>query len=306
MENKPILIVDGDILNFTIGRATEDISDFDGQICKHFDKEEMIKMFEAGLEDIAQKCGYNVDEIVYSLSCEKNYRKRFFPTYKSNRKNVVKPLGLSWLREYQKENAVKYNILLMEELEADDCMGIAGTSGNHNVSIYSQDKDLRTIPVRQWDFKKNKFWTPSEHEANLWLYTQVLTGDVVDGYIGCPKIGKVKAEIALKDCRHELDMIEKTFVRYYVAYDNDAIKAKEEMLAQLGQARILHKTDYFMLVNEDMTFNPFMFMAITDEQLEGWGKDYVDHLSNEKVIKAKAIKDKAKQKREEKKRIKDV
>jgi rRNA-processing protein FCF1 len=42
---------------------------------------------------------------------------------------------------------------MITELEADDCMGIAATAHGADVAIYSQDKDLRTIPCKQWDFQ---------------------------------------------------------------------------------------------------------------------------------------------------------
>lgn len=302
MENKPnVLVVDGDILNFTIGRATEDITDFDGTICESFDEEAMVRLLEIGLDDIGKKCGYERENIIFSISCEKNYRKRLYPTYKSNRKDVKKPLGLNWLRQYQKDNAEKYNLLLIEELEADDCMGIVGSVGDPTISIYSQDKDLRTIPVRQWDFKLNKFWHPTDLEANRWLYTQVLTGDTVDGYKGCPKIGKVKAEAALKDCKNEMEMLRECLVRYYLAYNKDLDDTKKQFLIQMGQARILHQTDYLQLLNDDTTFNPIRLMNISDVSILAACRGYIENLAEAKHHKAKAVKEKARASRLQKK-----
>jgi len=279
MEKSKTLIVDGDILNFTIGRVTEDISDFGDQVCKSFDEESIIKHLESGLDNIAETCGYARENIIYSISCDKNYRKELFPTYKSNRKTVVKPLGLKWLREYLLENAEKYNVLMIENLEADDCMGIFGTSGDLNISIYSQDKDLRTIPVRQWDFKKRDFVTPTEIESMRFLYTQVLTGDTVDGYKGCPRIGKVKAEAALKDCTDELQMLEQCYVRYHKVYGEEA---KTMLLTQMGQARILHQLDYIALINFKVTYNPFEILRVCDDMLVDWAFQY-----NERLLEAK-------------------
>ena len=290
MENKKqVLIVDGDILNFTVGRATEDISDFGDQVCKSFSEEDAIKLLDEGIQAIADKCGYEVKDIIYSISCDKNYRKRFFPTYKSNRKTVVKPLGLKFLREHLMENAEKYNLFMIEELEADDCMGIAGTSGDTSISIYSQDKDLRTIPVRQWDFKKQKFWKPTYEQAMHWLYTQVLTGDTVDGYKGCPRIGKVKAEVALRDCKNDLELLEQVFVRYYIAYKKDIDVAKQHVLEQMGQARILHQTDLIELKQNNKTFNPFEILNVDSEMLSNWADNYVEELAIKKAKPAKKV-----------------
>lgn len=287
MEKSNILIVDGDILNFTIGRVTEDISDFGDQVCESYDKEAIIRLLDDGLDKIGEECGYARENIIYAISDEKNYRKEYFPTYKSNRKKVVKPLGLKFLREYLKENAEKYNLLMISKLEADDCMGIFGTSGDAGVSIYSQDKDLRTIPVRQWDFKKGKFWTPTYVQAMKFLYTQVLTGDTVDGYIGCPKIGKVKADRALADCKNELEMLEACYVRYYMVYKDDA---KDELLKQIGQARILHQIDYVSLINFKETYNPFKVLNVNCELMDEWVSNHLEKLAKAKK-KPKVVKD---------------
>lgn len=286
------LIVDGDILNFTIGRVTEDITVFDDQEMKSFDEDAIVRLLDDGIDHIAQLCGYERENIIFSISCEKNYRKEHFPTYKSNRKKVVKPLGLTWLRQYLKDNAEKYNLLLIENLEADDCMGIFGTSGDTNISIYSQDKDLFTIPVRQWCFKQRKFINPTPLESVRFLYTQVLTGDTVDGYRGCPRIGKVKAEAALRDCKNELEMLEACYVLYDKHYSSIASSIpKDELLIQIGQARILHHIDYVALVNFNETYDPFKILNVCDDTLKDWV-----FIHNEKLLEIKEAKLAAKRK----------
>ncbi len=165
-------------------------------------------------------------------------------------------------------------------------MGIFGTSGDTGISIYSIDKDLFTIPVRQWDFKKNKFITPTPIESTRFLYTQVLTGDTVDGYKGCPKIGKVKASVALKDCTNELEMLEACYVRYHHVYGDEA---KKELLIQIGQARILHHIDFVALLNFKETYNPFKIMNVSSEILNEWSDKYKEQLAAKK--KQRKVKD---------------
>lgn len=267
MQENPLLIIDGDIVLFQIGRVCEDITDFDGQIMESFDEEASIRLLESELNTIATMTGYNREDIIFAISDDVNFRKEHFPTYKSNRKDIRKPLGLKFIREYLKENKEKYNLLMLERLEADDCMGILGTSGDTRVSIYSQDKDLRTIPVRQWNFKKKKFIVPDQFEACRFLYTQVLTGDAVDGYKGCPKIGKKKASEALKDLNEEVDMLEAVHKMYFKVYKE---QAKEKVLEQIGQAKILHHSDFIKLMNEDKTYDPYEALGVTDEMLRLW------------------------------------
>ena len=275
-----MLVVDGDILLFTIGRLTEDITDFGDQICESFSKEDSLKLLEQGLDDIAELTGYDREDIIFAISDQDNFRKRHFPTYKSNRKEVKKPLGLLFLRSHLLENHEKYQTLMLKELEADDAMGIICTNANY-ISIYSQDKDLKTIPARQWDFKKKKFITPTMHDSMTYLYTQVLTGDTCDGYKGCPKIGKVKAAKAFAKCYTELDLLEKTHWLYYKYYGDNQL-AKNKMLEQIGQAKILHGLDYQMLVQFDQTYNPYEVLKVTDEQLDRWVKENKLREENEK------------------------
>ena len=40
----PILIIDADVTNFTVCRVTEDITEFDDQVCKSFDEEATVRL----------------------------------------------------------------------------------------------------------------------------------------------------------------------------------------------------------------------------------------------------------------------
>jgi len=257
------LMIDGDIVLFQVGRVTEDVTQFGDMLCESYDEEACIRLLDNELDKIADKTGYSKEEMVFAISCTKNFRKRFFPTYKNNRKNVKKPIGLKFLRQYTLDNAEKFNTLMIEELEADDAMGIYGTAPSEasgtEIAIYSQDKDLKTIPCKQWDFKLNKFITPTPMEACKFLYTQVLMGDAVDGYKGCPKIGKVKAAKALLECETELEMLKAAHALFEKVYGDEA---KEKLKEQMGQARILHHSDSILLFGYDTLYNPY-------EMLEG-------------------------------------
>ena len=267
MEIPKTLLVDGDILLFTICRTTEDKTDFGDIQCESFSEEDTIKLLNSGLDSIAKQTGYTREEIVFCMTDDENFRKEFFPTYKQNRKDVKKPLGLKFIREFLKENAEEYQLALMGGLEADDVMGIYGSADPLTMSIYSQDKDLFTIPCRQWCFKKKKFITPEPIESTRFLYTQVLTGDVVDGYGGLKGIGKVKANKALHDCNSEIEMLEACHKMYYTKHKAEA---KEKLLEQIGQARILHHQDYLILAQYKETYNPYKLMGVTDEVQALW------------------------------------
>lgn len=262
------LLVDGDILLFTICRITEDVTDFGGEMqFESFNEEMTIQLLDSGIDDIAKKCGYERSEIVFCITDEHNFRKDYFPTYKNNRKNVKKPLGLKFIREYLLDNQIPYQTAMMGGLEADDIMGIYGSGDPEHMAIYSQDKDLFTIPCKQWCFKKNKFIVPTALESTRFLYTQVLTGDTVDGYKGLKGIGKVKANKALHDCSNELEMLEACHKLYITKHGDEA---KTKLLEQIGQARILHNEDYIRLAQDKETYNPYKLLEVTDAMQELW------------------------------------
>ena len=115
-ENKePILIIDFDISAFTVCRTTEDISPWG----ESFSEADTIRLFDLELESISKKTGYAVKDIYCAVSSDKNFRKIMFPTYKSNRKDVKKPLGLPFLRQHLFDNSSRYNTTMLESLEAD-------------------------------------------------------------------------------------------------------------------------------------------------------------------------------------------
>ena len=265
------LMIDGDIVLFQIGRVTEDITDFGDEVMESFDMESSIRLLDHELVEISKRTGYKKDELVFAISSATNFRKRFFPSYKSNRKHIRKPLGLNAMREYVLENAEKYQTMMLEELEADDVMGMYATApvevSGSEVAIYSQDKDLKTVPAKQWDFKLKKFIKPTPLEATKFLYEQVLTGDAVDGYKGCPRIGKVKAAKALKHCETEVEMLEACHKLYVKAYKDEA---RDKLLEQIGQARILHFHDSQLFFQYDELYNPYSMMEVSNEMLQMW------------------------------------
>lgn len=264
-------MIDGDIVLFQIGRVTEDITDFGDEVLESYDLDAAIRLINHELEEISKRTSYKVEEMVFAISSDKNFRKRFFPTYKGNRKHIRKPLGLKAMRQYMVDNMEKYNTIMIEELEADDVMGMYATAptelSGSEIAIYSQDKDLMTVPAKQWDFKKKKFIKPTPMESTRFLYTQVLTGDAVDGYKGCPRIGKIKAAKALKDCETEIEMLEACHKLYFKAYKKEA---KDKLLEQLGQARILHYADSQLLFKYDELYNPYTMIGVSDEMLQMW------------------------------------
>jgi DNA polymerase-1 len=237
-----IVLIDADIDLYQISQQNQTEVHWDeSTISMSFNLANAKHVFDETIAGIVQKV--EADSYLLCISGDNNFRKKNFPEYKANRKDVRKPMGYQELKKHAMEN---HPYKMYDELEADDVMGIMATKSHDNdyeYVIHSDDKDLKTIPALIWDRFSKKVVRTSELEANRFLYTQILTGDVTDGYKGCPKIGKLKAQKALAVCSSELEMREAAFQLYLKEYKDD-MTAREKMMIQAGQARILRSSDY--------------------------------------------------------------
>ena len=159
----------------------------------------------------------------------KNFRKKISPDYKGHR-NRKKPCGykrvISNLR-------VEYNVITMNELEADDAMGIYATAHPGNV-IVSPDKDMKQIPGKLYNLEDN--FTITSEEGAKWHLIQTLAGDQTDGYSGVPGIGVKRAETLFNKEGYNWATVVKAFVDKGLTEDDALLNAR--------LARILTIDDY--------------------------------------------------------------
>jgi len=157
------------------------------------------------------------DEVITCLTGTHNYRKEVAPYYKENRTKVRKPMLLKFAKDYLFE---KYNGKIEDVLEADDLLGILGSSSDEYV-IWSEDKDLRTIPAMH--LIDGKVVEIAEEEADYNFLYQTLVGDTTDNYKGCPSIGDKKARKIL-DNECTWDAVKSAFAKQnlseFVALEN--------------------------------------------------------------------------------------
>ena len=122
-------------------------------------------------------------------------------------------------------------------LEADDCIGILSSmeKNKDRCIILSGDKDMRTLAGWHYDFLRDIYEYITEEEADKNFLMQTLTGDPVDGYSGCPKIGAVNAARILdKDC---------SWNAVAAAFEKQGL-TEHDALIQARVARILRASDY--------------------------------------------------------------
>lgn len=273
------LLIDGDIFAYRCAVAEERGYDFGGIYSLQADPEIGIENLDALIENFALRL--DASDIIVALTHSENFRKLVLPTYKANRKDVRKPMILGELRDHLTK---KYKTYIRPKLEADDVLGILATNPHvikDKKVIVSVDKDLRTIPAWHWNpdaegMTGAKPVLVSEHEADAFFYSQILSGDITDGYGGCPNIGKKRAKeivenpVILVKQEHILKSGKskgKSCIKWVsepttdiwasiVSHYEKAGLTEEDALAQARCARILRHQDYNYKTKEPILWIP--------------------------------------------------
>lgn len=246
------LLLDADVIAFKIAAVNEEAIDWDGDGDLHVISDEGAARSHCVqyVEEIQEFL--EADEVIVCLSdpSARYYRHDFFPEYKANRTHGRKPELVSPMKKFLRENWRSYE---KPNLEADDVMGILATHPDlieGERIIVTTDKDLRQIPGYHYNFKTLEVDEESEEAGEYFFYTQVLTGDTVDGFKGCPGIGPKKAEKILGDL--EADEYWQAIVE---AYESKGL-TEQDALTQARVARILRHGEYDYKNKEPILWKP--------------------------------------------------
>jgi DNA polymerase-1 len=180
------------------------------------------------------------------------------PTYKHNRTGGRKPITYKPLREYVADT---YETFIRPTLEGDDVLGILATSKKlveGEKIVVAIDKDLRSIPGLLYNPNKptEGIVTISQAQADWFHLFQTLTGDVTDGYPGCPRIGPKKAEAILAPFLSDDRMdVQGAWPEIVKAYEN-AGQMEGHALMNARVARILRASDYDFKNKQVKLWNP--------------------------------------------------
>lgn len=192
------LLIDADIIAYQAAATNQTTHDWgDGNVSVTTD-------MAAAKDMVRQQIDRWVDELgasafVLCLSDDlKNFRKGVDPTYKASRSKTERPELLYKLKDWM---ASSFPFDRRRTLEADDVLGILATEPHQGTRIIvSADKDLQTIPGLLYRplGENPQVREITEAEADFYHLFQTLTGDATDNYPGCPGVGPVKAEAALR------------------------------------------------------------------------------------------------------------
>lgn len=236
---KPTALIDGDIVAYQSaarGQKSGSWDDTSETPEPTFDPEDVEADVHRTIRKWVRKAGCG--DYVVLLTGATNFRKSVDPTYKGNRVDKPKPVGLPFARSVLLE---KHAAKLVDGLEADDLLGLMLTgsmAGGRGVCV-SIDKDLRTVPGVHCNPTTGVVDEVDQLAADLKWMTQTLTGDPVDGYSGAPGIGPAKAAKMLAGKR-SLEGLWAAVVKGFVG-----VKATQaDALRNARMARILRTGDY--------------------------------------------------------------
>jgi len=238
------LLIDADMLLFQAVKVCEaEIEWIPDVITTHLNVKEVEFLFDSFLQQ--KKDQVKATQVTLCWTSTDNFRNKVDPTYKGNRRGTwhrIKPVGF---KEARKRVENSYPSECWYRLEADDILGILATRlVDQSPVIWSGDKDLQQIPGFHLN-DDGDVYLISEDEADAYFYRQCLIGDTVDGYSGCPTIGKKTAEKLIPiedfDATSAWRVVVDTYKKKGLSEDH--------ALTQARLARILRATEY---PNEDI------------------------------------------------------
>ncbi len=242
-----VALIDGDIFAYKAAFGNESVVPL-GDDVVHLEANlaETESTLEGFIDGIKDKL--NAERVIVCLSDDtKNFRKSIYAPYKENRTLVRKPLALRFAKEHLKK---KFGAKVKDSLEADDVLAIFCTHPTlikGKPIIVTIDKDLLQIPGRHFNPDKDVKRMIGESEAELNFLTQVLTGDHVDHYPGCPGIGPKRAAAILEKDR-SWSAIVATYEKAKLT-ENDA-------LVQARVARILRHGEFDYDTKQPVLWTP--------------------------------------------------
>jgi len=237
------LLIDGDLYAFSTSIALQKENPFvEGEF--EFDEDLGATVLKGRIEEQVKK--WNADKVTIALSCprEENFRlTQVCDSYKHNRKESKKPIGLSSMRTVLEEN---YDVITEPCLEADDLLGLMATNPNRNSRriVISWDKDVTALEGETYNPQKDVYKKVSKQVSIRFFLYQCLIGDSADGYKGIKRIGPKKAKPFIAG----LNPLSIAWEKIVELAERQGHGEKEEaeawMLTQARMAWILRDEDY--------------------------------------------------------------
>lgn len=228
------LLIDGDISRYELGAVCQSVEmHFGTTVAKPHSEQKVREVVDRFVNGIVERTDSDGFELF--LSGGTNYRNEIAVThpYKGQR-HAPKPYHWSTVGDILRED---YGAYTVHGAEADDALSIFGRMDPDGTVIASRDKDLRIVPCYHYSWKCGEAqpevpvhrveklgWVAAKAynsggyklvgEGLKFFYGQVLSGDAIDNYKGCPSCGPKKAAEALSNCSNEIELFEATLRVY--------------------------------------------------------------------------------------------
>ena len=132
----------------------------------------------------------------------------------------------------------KWKFIELFHIESDDAVAMCAAKFKEDGLEYcvcSPDKDLKQIPGKIYDYKKQEFCFITEEEAVRNLYSQCLVGDSTDNIGGCPRVGEKSPHLQFPGCVTPEDFHKYT---YNVFKEKNVPELMQEMLSLVYMLRV--------------------------------------------------------------------
>lgn len=243
MSGKTIMI-DGDMIIYRAAFSSEVETKWDDNTWTlHSSEAEATAKVDELVEAIMKRL--KATDYITCISSKTNFRKELYPDYKSNRSAKRKPLCIKALTDYMYDY---HNGLIVDDLEADDLIGILCTRNPKETIAVSGDKDFGTLPITWYNHLKDEITKTGIRKANRFHLIQTLTGDAVDGYKGLKGVGIKTAEKILD----KNGATWRTVVNEYKKHD----LTEDDALLTARLAYILRKQNYKLETKEIKLWKP--------------------------------------------------
>jgi DNA polymerase-1 len=241
-----IALLDGDIIAFRSAAAVQD----QGDELAPANPANAHKYAEVMIKEWTLRVKPHKIIMCFSDTSRKYFRHDILPEYKANRKDIERPSALISTIKYLES---KYTYVRRAGLEADDLLGIMGTSPSlGDTVVVSIDKDMLTLPCKVYN--PDKMRRPvrmREGMCDMLVLQQAMTGDSTDNYKGIPGVGPKKAEAILAKAANPYEMWTNVLQAFL-----DAGLTAEYAIQMVRMARILRHGDYNETTGEVRLWHP--------------------------------------------------
>ncbi len=225
-----IALIDGDVLlHATLWETTNE-------------KDALIKLHK-NIEDYTDYAYCNESIIAVGPPDGKNYRDDLYSDYKQTAMRVKgrgeRPEHFKKVKEYLYGLD---NVVVADNIEADDLLGILSQQlGNQSV-IVTVDKDMDQLEGIHYNPKlhRERYYIVNQQQADLFFLKQLLMGDSMDKIPGLPKYGPIKAETIISSVGTVKEAANLVLDSYFLVYGEEW----ENYFIANGKLLWLQRKDY--------------------------------------------------------------